>query len=123
ARLEQFERLAQRERCPYAVVGTATQAEHLTLSDQRFDNHPIDLPLEVLFGKPPKMTRDALRAKPRGTDFDLSQVTLAEAAQRVLRLPTVADKSYLIHIGDRTVTGLVARDQLVGRYQVPVADC
>lgn len=123
ARLEAFERLAQRERCPYAVVGTATEAEHLTLSDQRFQNRPIDLPLEVLFGKPPKMTRDAQRAKPRGTAFELSQVSLADAVQRVLSLPAVADKSYLISIGDRTVGGLVARDQMVGPYQVPVADC
>ncbi|MGE0328809.1 MAG: phosphoribosylformylglycinamidine synthase, partial [Polyangiaceae bacterium] len=123
ARLEEFERIAKRERCPYAVVGVATREERLLLSDERFDNRPIDLPLEVLFGKPPKMTRDVQRPKPRGTNFELASIELEEAARRVLALPSVADKTYLISIGDRTVTGLIARDQMVGPYQVPVADC
>ncbi|MCA9641558.1 MAG: phosphoribosylformylglycinamidine synthase, partial [Myxococcales bacterium] len=123
ARLEEFERIAKRERCPYAIVGVATREERLLLSDERFDNRPIDLPLEVLFGKPPKMTRDVQRPKPRGTNFELGAVKLGEAARRVLALPSVADKTYLISIGDRTVTGLIARDQMVGPYQVPVADC
>jgi phosphoribosylformylglycinamidine synthase len=120
--LSRFEALCQRERCPYAVVGTATAERVLRLDDAHFAERPIDMPLDVLLGKPPKMTR---RAEPgefqpdslKGSGFDLS-----EALLRVLRLPTVADKTFLISIGDRTVGGLCSRDQLVGPWQVPVAD-
>lgn len=122
-RLDAFEAIARRERCPFAVVGTAQHDEHLKLSDRHFDNAPIDLPLGVLFGKPPKMTRSFERASRQLPSFDVSAIELDEATLRVLRLPTVADKTFLISIGDRTVGGLIARDQMVGPWQVPVADC
>ncbi len=122
ARFAVFQRIAERERCPFAVVGEATQEERLTLSDEHFENRPIDLPLEVLFGKPPKMTRDSERRAAVVTPFDPQRLALGDAARRVLALPTVADKTFLITIGDRTVTGLVHRDQMVGPWQVPVAD-
>ncbi|WP_163649825.1 phosphoribosylformylglycinamidine synthase [Modicisalibacter sp. 'Wilcox'] len=121
--LETFDALCQRERCPYAVVGEATEAHHLQVHDGHFDSLPVDLPMSVLFGKPPKMQRDFTReARPMpGADFD--NLDLREALDRVLRLPAVASKSFLITIGDRSITGMVARDQMVGPWQVPVADC
>ena len=121
-RLAVFEAIAARERCPYAIVGEASSAEHLKLSDREFSDAPIDLPLSVIFGKPPKMTRNVARIELSGEALSLDGVELAEAARRVLRLPSVADKSFLITIGDRSVGGLVARDQMVGPFQVPVAD-
>src|SRR5690554_4970898 len=121
-RLELFERICERERCPYAVVGEATAEEHLRVDDAHFGNAPIDLPLNVLFGKPPKMTRDVRREPAPRTDLRFEEGSIRELAYRVLRLPAVADKSFLITIGDRTVTGLIARDQMVGPWQVPVAD-
>jgi phosphoribosylformylglycinamidine synthase len=124
-----FERLCERERCPFAVVGTVTADERLCLTDSRFDisesqHHVIDLPMEVLFGKPPKMQRDAKR-KTQRLDIvpDLDGIYLEEAIKRVLRLPAVGSKSFLITIGDRTVGGLSSRDPMVGPWQVPVADC
>jgi phosphoribosylformylglycinamidine synthase len=121
-RLAHFEALCARERCPYAVLGNATEAGQLILDDLHFRNRPIDMPMEVLLGKPPRMTREANRLEIPGTALDLGAIELREAVSRVLRLPTVADKTFLITIGDRTVTGLVARDQMVGPWQVPVAD-
>ncbi|MBL8954284.1 MAG: phosphoribosylformylglycinamidine synthase [Myxococcaceae bacterium] len=121
--LEVFEQLCRRERCPYAVLGRATDDGRLTVSDAHFQNDPIDLPLEVLLGKPPRMHRDVKRLTAPTRPLALPGVTLADAVQRVLQLPSVADKSFLITIGDRSVTGLVARDQFVGPWQVPVADC
>ncbi len=118
-----FQAIAERERCPYAVVGYATEEQDLVLTDALFEAQPIALPLGVLLGKPPKMLREATTPPPRSTAFDLTAVRLEEAAKRVLQLPAVADKSYLITIGDRTVGGLTARDQFVGPRQVPVADC
>jgi phosphoribosylformylglycinamidine synthase len=121
-RLTDLAAICRRERCPFAVVGEATDDGNLELDDPHFANHPIDLPLGVLFGKPPRMTRDARHlARPRRA-FDAGALELREAALRLLRLPTVADKSFLVTIGDRTVGGLVARDQMVGPWQVPVAD-
>ncbi len=117
-----FESFCQREHCLYAVIGEATDAEHLTLSDQWLGGNPVDLPMSVLFGKPPKMHRDVQRQIKDLPGLQLHGVELAEAIQRVLAFPAVADKSFLIHIGDRSVTGLVARDQMVGPWQVPVAD-
>ncbi|WP_438862706.1 phosphoribosylformylglycinamidine synthase [Neptunicella sp.] len=117
-----FEQICARERAPYAVVGEATVEPHLTLTDQHFDNKPIDLPLDVLLGKPPKMHRDVQSQQASGQALDYSAVTLQEAADRILRLPTVAEKTFLITIGDRSVTGLVTRDQMVGPWQVPVSD-
>jgi phosphoribosylformylglycinamidine synthase len=120
--LPRFREICERERCPYAVLGKATADMQLTLNDRLFDNHPVDMPLNVLLGKPPKMQRDARHRLPRLTEFETHYIDLAEAIRRVLRLPAVAGKSFLITIGDRSVGGLVARDQMVGPWQVPVAD-
>ena len=121
--LERFESICQRERCPYAIVGESTQEHHLTLNDTHFDNKPVDLPMSVLFGKPPKMHRSVERKQYAVPAFDSSHIDLADAIERVLKLPAVASKSFLITIGDRSITGQVARDQMVGPWQVPVADC
>lgn len=118
-----FEAICERERCPYAVVGEATDEKHLRVGDTHFENNPVDLPMSVLFGKPPKMHREVQRAKFAKPTLDLEGVDLEEAAERLLRLPTVGSKQFLITIGDRSVTGQVHRDQLVGPWQVPVADC
>lgn len=117
-----FEALCARERCPFAVVGVATEARHLTVEDSHFENKPVDMDLSVLLGKPPKMTRNVQRVSKNLAAFDTNQIDLEEAVSRVLRLPGVADKTFLITIGDRSVTGLIARDQMVGPWQVPVAD-
>ncbi len=118
-----FEAVCQRERCPFAVLGEATEEKRLRLQDRHFGDDPIDLPLEVLLGKPPKMLRDAEHVRvPRGA-LQISAAAVKESVERILRLPTVADKTFLITIGDRSVTGLVSRDQMVGPWQVPVADC
>lgn len=121
--LQLFEELCRRERAQYAVIGEATEAQHLTLNDSHFDNKPIDMPLDVLLGKAPKMHREVTTLPAKGKPLDLSGVTVKDAAERIMRLPTVAEKTFLITIGDRTVTGLVARDQMVGPWQIPVADC
>ncbi|MHA2940290.1 phosphoribosylformylglycinamidine synthase [Vibrio sp. RC27] len=118
-----FDAICQRERTPYAVVGTATEERHLSLDDSHFDNRPIDMPLDILLGKPPKMHRDATTLKVQGSELERSGIELNDAVDRVLRLPAVAEKTFLITIGDRSVTGLVARDQMVGPWQVPVANC
>ena len=118
-----FEAICQRERAPYAVVGEATQERHLTLEDAHFDNTPIDMPMDILLGKPPKMHRDATTLKVDSPAFEREGIDLSQAVDRVLRLPAVAEKTFLITIGDRSVTGLVARDQMVGPWQVPVANC
>ncbi|MEH6576465.1 MAG: phosphoribosylformylglycinamidine synthase [Amphritea sp.] len=121
--MARFEAICARERCPYAVVGTATEEHHLTLGDTHFGNKPVDLPMNVLFGKPPKMHRSVERKSYEVPGFDASAIDLKEAAERVLKLPAVASKSFLITIGDRSITGQVARDQMVGPWQVPVANC
>lgn len=120
---ERFQAICERERCPFAVVGEATAEPHLTVTDSHFGNTPVDMPLDVLLGKPPRMHRSVTREAELGDDFDPSTLDLDSAAQRVLNHPAVASKSFLITIGDRTITGLVARDQMVGPWQVPVADC
>jgi phosphoribosylformylglycinamidine synthase len=120
--LAAFEALAARERCPYAVVGRATDDGTLLVEDGLLSDKPIDLPIAVLLGKPPRMTRDAVRVPVKRAPFATAAIHLAEAVRRVLRLPAVADKTFLITIGDRTVGGLSARDQMVGPWQVPVAD-
>ncbi|MBF0187747.1 MAG: phosphoribosylformylglycinamidine synthase [Magnetococcales bacterium] len=159
--LERFEEMCQRERCPYAILGTATEEMRLVLNDSRTGETPIDMPLEVLLGKPPRMVREVSRALPTPDSFTvtvedrrkgsdgtsrkerrgirlkseptktfvreprterLAGIDLNQAVSRVLRLPTVGDKSFLITIGDRSVTGMVCRDQMVGPWQVPVAD-
>ena len=120
--LETFDALCKRERCPYAVVGEAQAEHHLEVRDGHFETKPVDLPMSVLFGKPPKMTRSFERQTPELSGVMLDNLDLREAMDRVLRLPTVASKSFLITIGDRSITGQVARDQMVGPWQVPVAD-
>ncbi|WP_113907206.1 phosphoribosylformylglycinamidine synthase [Aliidiomarina celeris] len=122
-RLQTFTELCARERAPFAVVGEATEARELKLYDKVFDNYPVDMPLDVLLGKPPKMHREATTLAPRGDHFNVAAIDIKDAVQRVLRLPAVAEKTFLITIGDRSVTGLVARDQMVGPWQIPVADC
>ncbi|MBV1776100.1 phosphoribosylformylglycinamidine synthase [Burkholderiaceae bacterium DAT-1] len=117
-----FRQLAERERCPFAVVGHATLEEHLEVADSHFNNKPVDMPMDVLLGKPPKMTREVKRVEREQPVFDSSKLDLKESAYRVLRLPAVSNKSFLITIGDRSVGGMTARDQMVGPWQVPVAD-
>ena len=123
-RLARFEAICARERCPFAVVGLATAERDLVVTDERLGGAPVDLPLDVLFGKPPRMHRDARRLAPSGLPgFDAAGLDLAQALDRVLRHPTVGSKAFLVTIGDRTVGGLCARDPMVGPWQVPVADC
>lgn len=121
-RLEEFRKICERERCPFAVLGTATKDGQLTVHDEHFNNDAVAMPMEVLLGKPPRMHRDAKRVTREIPAFDLSGITLDEAVSRVLAIPSVASKSFLITIGDRSVGGLTARDQFVGPWQVPVAD-
>ncbi|WWC94798.1 phosphoribosylformylglycinamidine synthase [Kwoniella sp. B9012] len=133
--LATFEAICKRERCPFSVVGTATEEERLVVTDRLLGDSPIDIPMPVLFGKPPRMHREASTVEPKQDTFDSSLFTylpvykgapttslIAETVNRVLRLPSVGSKSFLITIGDRSITGLVARDQMVGPWQVPVAD-
>ncbi|WP_159566882.1 phosphoribosylformylglycinamidine synthase [Budvicia diplopodorum] len=121
--LSRFDAICQRERAPYAVIGEATEELHLTMNDRHFDNKPIDLPLDVLLGKTPKMVRDVKSLSFSGQMLDRAGITLEDAIKRVLHLPAVAEKTFLITIGDRSVTGMVARDQMIGPWQIPVADC
>ena len=129
ADLPLFESICARERCPFAVVGHATEERRLVLTDSRFPipdsrHHPIDLPLEVLFGKPPRMQRDSRRIVEKLSIIaDTEGIELHEAIERVLRFPAVGSKSFLVTIGDRSVGGLCSRDPMVGPWQVPVADC
>jgi phosphoribosylformylglycinamidine synthase len=120
--LEAFEAMCRRERCPYAVLGQATEQRQLKVDDDLLGDVPVDMPLEVLLGKPPRMFRDVRRQSFRGDELEPERLDTAEALRRVLRFPAVGSKSFLITIGDRTVGGLVARDQMVGPWQVPVAD-
>lgn len=133
ANVSRFRDICERERCPFSVVGTATPEQHLTVTDRLLGNRPIDLPMSTLFGKPPKIARETKSVPTKYIPFDTSLKAYApsdagssqlmqDAVSRVLRLPTVASKSFLITIGDRSITGLVARDQMVGPWQVPVAD-
>ncbi|MBQ4847495.1 phosphoribosylformylglycinamidine synthase [Pseudoalteromonas sp. MMG005] len=120
---DRFEAICKRERAQYAVIGEATEERHLTVADSHFDNNPVDLPLDVLLGKAPKMHRDVTSQQVEGSALETANIDVEEAAKRLLRLPAIAEKTFLITIGDRTVTGLVARDQMVGPWQVPVANC
>lgn len=121
--LDAFRAICERERCPFAVVGTATGDGHLKVRDDLFSNNLVDLPLNVLLGKPPKTTRTDKTVAPSKKTFNAGDIDITEAAYRVLRLPAVAAKNFLITIGDRSVGGLTHRDQMVGKYQTPVADC
>jgi phosphoribosylformylglycinamidine synthase len=122
ADFERFQAICERERCPFAVVGEATAEPQLTVTDSHFGNSPVDMPLEVLLGKAPRMHRSAVREAEQGDDFNPAELDLDDSIERVLHHPAVASKSFLITIGDRTITGLVNRDQMVGPWQVPVAD-
>jgi phosphoribosylformylglycinamidine synthase len=121
--LPQFQAFCERERCPFAVVGVATQERELVVGDGGGGSQPVDMPLNVLLGKPPKMHRDVKSVQRQFKPLDLGGITLQDAAIKVLSHPTVASKRFLITIGDRTVGGLSHRDQMVGPWQVPVADC
>lgn len=123
AQMAQFDEICRRERAPYAVIGEATEEMHLTLNDRHFDNQPIDMPLDVLLGKTPKMLRDVTRLQAQGEALQRTEISIADAVKRIMHLPAVAEKTFLITIGDRTVTGMVTRDQMVGPWQIPVADC
>ncbi len=124
ARFVEFETICRRERCLYAQVGIADDAQNLVVHDQHFvnDNTPIDLPMEVLFGLPPKMKRKSSSVLKQFPPLQFNGIDVARAAELVLNFPAVADKTFLITIGDRSVSGLIARDQMVGPWQVPVAD-
>ena len=122
ARFADFTALCERERCPFAVLGTASDDGWLKIEDPRFGNHPVDMQLEVVLGKPPKMTRDVKRRRRALPKLDFSAIDINDAVSRVLRFPAVANKTFLISIGDRTVGGLCSRDPFVGPWQVPVAD-
>jgi len=119
---EVFEQMCLRERCLFAILGEATNDGHLHVDDPMLGEKPVDLSLELLLGKPPKMLRDVSRVTTKKLPLDLTNIDIKEAIFRVLRLPAVASKEFLITIGDRSVTGLVARDQMIGPWQVPVAD-
>ncbi len=123
AGLEAFREICDRERCPFAVVGEALADPHLEVADPQLGAPPVDLPLSVLFGKSPKMRRAFTRETSAGQTLSLDGITVADAVERVLRMPAVGSKGFLVTIGDRSVTGLVSRDQMVGPWQVPVADC
>ncbi|MFM8480488.1 MAG: phosphoribosylformylglycinamidine synthase, partial [Gammaproteobacteria bacterium] len=123
ARLQEFAALCTRERCPHAVIGTLVDDGRLLVQDSLLGDTPVDMPLEVLLGKPPKMLRDVQSVAPKGRAFGVTTIDPREALRRVLRFPAVADKTFLVTIGDRTVGGMISRDQMVGPWQVPVADC
>jgi phosphoribosylformylglycinamidine synthase len=120
--LDRFRALAERERCPYAVIGEITDDGQLIVSDAQFDTQPVNMPIDALLGKLPQMRREVRSRPPLPLQADCARLELREAAYRVLRLPAVADKSFLITIGDRSVGGQISRDQLVGPWQVPVSD-
>jgi len=120
--LQRFRAICERERCPFAVVGRASARHRLVVADPHFGNDPVDMDLDVLLGKPPRMVRDVAHRARTLRPLDLKQVSIKDAAYRVLQVPSVADKTFLVTIGDRTVGGLIARDPMVGPWQVPVAD-
>jgi phosphoribosylformylglycinamidine synthase len=121
--LPAFETICRRERCPFTVLGTASDDGRLVITDRQFGNKPVDIDLSIILGKPPKMLRDVRREKRAPAPLSLDKVTIDAAAHRVMRHPAVAAKHFLVSIGDRTVGGLCARDPFVGPWQVPVADC
>ncbi|MEN2751960.1 phosphoribosylformylglycinamidine synthase [Psychrobacter sp. FBL11] len=120
---DQFDAICARERCPYAILGEATEVRQLVVNDELLSEQPVDMPMQVLLGGTPKMQRSFERQESTLPALELNNFNLSESIKDVLRHPTVASKSFLISIGDRSITGMVVRDQYVGRYQVPVADC
>ncbi len=123
ARLDEFRAICERERCPFAVLGEATEENQLLVTDSHFGNAPVDVNLDVILGKPPRMTRDVAHRQNLPAPLAFDGIELKDAAYRVLTMPGVASKMFLISIGDRSVGGLTARDQCVGPWQIPVADC
>jgi phosphoribosylformylglycinamidine synthase len=121
--IDLFARLCKREHAPFAILGEATTDCQLVLHDNLFDNNPIDMPLQTLLGKPPRMLRTATHTQATIPPLSLQGINIDTAIERILQLPAVADKRFLITIGDRSVSGLVVRDQMVGPWQTPVADC
>jgi phosphoribosylformylglycinamidine synthase len=121
-KIDQFEAICKRERCLYAIVGEATKEQELIVNDTVFENNPVDMPLNVLLGKPPKMHRTVESRKIPQAGFETANLDFADVTERLLKLPTIASKNFLITIGDRTITGMVTRDQMVGPWQVPVAN-
>ena len=121
-KIDQFEQICQRERCLYAIVGEATQEQELVVNDTVFDNNPVDMPLNVLLGKPPKMHRTVESRRIPQPGFEPAVLDFNDVTERLLKLPTIASKNFLITIGDRSITGMVTRDQMVGPWQVPVAN-
>lgn len=121
--LNLFQKICERERCPFAVLGTATEDGRLVVEDRALKAKPVDVELALILGKPPKMLRDVKRVRPARSPLSLRDIDLAAAVSRVLQHPVVANKTFLVSIGDRTVGGLCARDPFVGPWQVPVADC
>jgi phosphoribosylformylglycinamidine synthase len=121
-KLEDFAKICERERCPFAVIGEIDGTGVLVLEDRKNGTRPVDMPLDVLLGKAPKMLREVRTVKPPQAPLALADIDLRDAAYRLLRFPAVADKTFLISIGDRTVGGMISRDQMVGPWQVPVAD-
>ncbi|MFC3193120.1 phosphoribosylformylglycinamidine synthase [Marinicella sediminis] len=122
-KIEAFKDLCARERCPYAIMGQATAEQTLTVNDELFGNSPVDIPMDLLFGNTPKTMINIARKPIEFQPFEARLKTIKEQVEQVLRFPAVASKKYLITIGDRTVSGLIHRDQMVGPWQVPVADC
>ncbi|MBN2646903.1 MAG: phosphoribosylformylglycinamidine synthase [Thiotrichales bacterium] len=121
-KIDQFIEICQRERAIYAIVGEATKAQQLVVNDTVFENNPVDMPLNVLLGKPPKMHRTAETRTVPQAGFETANLDLNEVAERLMKLPTIASKNFLITIGDRSITGMVTRDQMVGPWQIPVAN-
>lgn len=120
--LERFKQICERERCIYAVVGASTDDDQLVVEDEHFSNKPVNMPLDVLLGKPPKMERSVPHQAFRQYPLQLAEVSVADALERLLHFPAVASKQFLITIGDRSITGMVACQQMIGPWQVPVAD-
>ncbi|BBN59185.1 phosphoribosylformylglycinamidine synthase [Hydrogenovibrio marinus] len=121
-KIEQFEAICKRERCLYAIVGEATKEQKLVVNDTVFDNNPVDMPLNVLLGKPPKMHRQVESRPIPQPGFEPAVLDMNDVTERLLKLPTIASKNFLITIGDRSITGMVTRDQMVGPWQIPVAN-
>jgi len=122
-KIEEFKKICQRERCPYAILGKATEKQDLLLTDKYFENNPVDIPMNLLFGSTPKTKKNISKVVPELSPFLANEITIDDAVEKILHFPTVASKKYLITIGDRTVSGLIHRDQMVGPWQIPVADC
>lgn len=118
-----FEKICKRERAPFAILGYASDEKKLTISDSYFKNNPINMPMSVLLGSTPKMLKKVTSIKSKNSSFNSNNIKIKDAINRLLSLPTIADKSFLITIADRSVTGLIARDQMIGPWQIPVANC